>query len=248
MSLFKFALFTALVSAGSYLIYRKNKKELEKCKYCGKNCNTNGIDVKYCPEFQPFKNATIKLNYFGFIDNAERLGYCAAGLYASYNDMLLFVREERNGKNLLNFIGGKRESKEETPDKTAIREFIEETSDKHDNPLIEYSHDRKCYILKSTHEITPIIYKHKSLWIAQSKYVLFSAKVNKNFYNESILLNYNHNSKMELVWVNIKEITEMMKNDKLEEYFHGFAIVMLKLIQNAGVDGLLKFSIENSNS
>lgn len=98
-----------------------------RCKYCGKRkCNPYGIDVKYCPLFHPIKMATASEDYvLPKLQPHEENGYCAAGFFIKQNGKVLMIQETRGGITLYNFIGGKREYREESYF-TALRECHEE--------------------------------------------------------------------------------------------------------------------------
>lgn len=185
----------------TFIQYKKKSKLL--CKYCNKNCNRFGIDVKYCPRFKPLKHGCSKSDYIAESDkivDKDILGFCAAGFFIYHDDNILVALETREGKELFNFIGGKRESKSETPYQTASRELQEEIK----GDIKDYEKGKKA------------------LWIAQSKYFLFPVEAKSSSISENTLI--------KTQWIKIKDIIEMINENKLHEKFHTFACNMIQSI------------------
>jgi 8-oxo-dGTP pyrophosphatase MutT (NUDIX family) len=123
-----------------------------QCTYCGKS----GHLLKTCPEFVLKKNActgAITITTQAGAEQANVDGCCAAGVLLWDGDIyaprLYAVREEREGKTLLNFVGGKRAGRE-SPAEIAERELDEEVGLK-----LRVDPDSKC------------------LWSGRSKYFLY---------------------------------------------------------------------------
>jgi hypothetical protein len=106
------------------------------------------------------------------VNSGDLAGFCAAGfIVTNKKKQFLVIKEQRNVngkiKVSLNFIGGKRDRILETPLKTAIREFGEETLN--------------SFTLKEDN-VTPLLY----MWFSQSKYFLIHIE-----YDGDICLNDN---------------------------------------------------------
>ena len=145
------------------------------CKYC------NGMNhkMKDCPEYRIDTDACSKDDYYikggRFNEDVRKndlKGFRAAGHLAHTINKdgriyVLMIMEKREGKCLYNFIGGKRDSKDETPVKTSVREAKEELK------------DVKTIKGKLTSEDTyqkRIFVSTGTFWIAKSKYFLFGVR------------------------------------------------------------------------
>jgi 8-oxo-dGTP pyrophosphatase MutT (NUDIX family) len=133
-------------------------------------CLGLGHRLAFCPGFKPFKDATSNNNYVSKnLGVRERIGYCTSGILPIYVDhvteniYVFMIQETRDGVSLFNPIGGKRESRVETVEYTAIRELNEEYNSKaviHDYPILftDFGEFRNSV----------------ALWYAKGKYVLYS--------------------------------------------------------------------------
>lgn len=123
-----------------------------------RSCKTS--NSKDCVEFK--KQKVSNFDYIVFLQKDlyenDFAGFCSAGiLLVDDFGNFLAVKEQRDGQLLYNLIGGKRDTYEETPLKTATREFEEETGVILNNVLI------KSYT-----------------WFSFSKYVIVEAYVRKD--------------------------------------------------------------------
>ena len=113
--------------------------------------------------FKKVKNKVSKYNYvfenIRDIPKNDLDGFCSAGiLLENEHNEFLAIKEFRNGKNMWNLIGGKRNNIHEQPSQTALREFEEETS----NRLSFNFNNFK-----------------KVIWVSESKYFLYNIYIKK---------------------------------------------------------------------
>ena len=175
---------------------------------CG-YCRVEIHPPKECRMFDEFKKNCTKTNYRSTLKNNDLAGFCAAGvaviitnLADGNNKYVLMIRETRADKFLLNFIGGKRESRGETPDETARREYSEEVGYDLDINLISHA------------ELT------NPIWMAQAKYALY-------FVDKTLMKLPDIETNSPLVWVNINDWDNL--NQVL---YHPFAVSMIGAIKS----------------
>lgn len=130
---------------------------------------------KECPRFCKRKKLTFQQSYClqyssETTSQTELDGYCAASLcLVRFNPTggyeLLVVKEIRNNKVALNFIGGKREKLSDSFLTTAIREFKEETTFEY----IEESGVRRCFASMLLNDDEIRTQNYITVWIANSK-------------------------------------------------------------------------------
>jgi 8-oxo-dGTP pyrophosphatase MutT (NUDIX family) len=130
-------------------------------------CKHEGHDYKKCPEFAKLKKKVSPFDYVALAENCifeeDLAGFCSAGfLLINKKHEFLAINEKRNGVNLWNLIGGKREDFSETPIDTAVRELSEEAWN---SPSL------------LPMQITAI---RKYIWISSSKYFLIVAEVDRD--------------------------------------------------------------------
>jgi ADP-ribose pyrophosphatase YjhB (NUDIX family) len=140
------------------------------CLFCFKGRHA----PKSCPSFKQLKANTSKFSYQckgNSIKQCDRDGFASAFLLpyikpADSTDILvLLALESRHGHMKLNFIGGKRDAVAETPQQTAVREFIEETGSETNGLLrAETIKQLKSHDFSNT----------SVLWNNQAKLLLFS--------------------------------------------------------------------------
>jgi 8-oxo-dGTP pyrophosphatase MutT (NUDIX family) len=199
----------------------RKKSEIEVVKeYTG--------PFKTHPEFVAAKAKVSKHNYItktGELLASDTFGFCAAGIFPFLVDELgvkrvLFACEERNGKLMYNFIGGKRESMQESPAATAMREFQEETKTKSGKVVYEID------------ELTGSV-----AWFSNAKYALFAAPIDKYHHH----IEYQDLSDYELTavngvrWFSIAELENIIRehsNGNAQELFHPFAFDMISVLHN----------------
>lgn len=138
------------------------------CMYCYsldhimKDCPEYRIDTDGCSNDDYFINH----NFDKKVRKNDLKGFRSAGIfpYTINKDgsiHVLMVFEKRGEKSRYNFIGGKRESKEETPLKTMERELKEEHNGE--------------FKIDTTTVVTG------TYWIAKSKYFLFCARTQQKY-------------------------------------------------------------------
>lgn len=138
-----------------------DKKE---CSYCKGNHCFNSCNI-----FKNLKNKITDYNYcvsnFVEIPENDFKGFCSAGiLLLNGKGKFLAIKEYREGRELWNLIGGKREEYHETPLCTALREFTEETG----------------YYLS----IRPESVK-QTFWFSKSKYFLQRVEISDSFIKDN---------------------------------------------------------------
>jgi 8-oxo-dGTP pyrophosphatase MutT (NUDIX family) len=184
------------------------------CSYC----HIRGHVAKSCPEFQLAKSRCTSGNYVSTqgLNPLDSTGCCAAGVYAYYVatdgvKYVLMAQEERQGKLLMNFLGGRRNTREETPKEIASREVLEETTTAQtgmnfvvDSILPSHIKDQ----LVSDHNFSGHVY-----WTGYCKYALYPFKMTltPEEANDIVRKDRKFDEIKCLKWVTLKQLKQKKK-------------------------------------
>lgn len=128
----------------------------------------------------------------------DREGCLSAGLLLSKLDenkenLVLMVYEPREGKQVLNFPGGKRGLNDTSPEYTAIREFDEETD-------FLYNQDQ-IYDVENM-----LKYPCSAFWYHRGRYCLFTLPMSENMKKLDL-------KSKKLHWINVKHLMNVLEQE-----------------------------------
>lgn len=221
----EFLIGTSVLACILAMWVRKRQRHL--CGYCDEEYHP----PKICTVFRRIKSLCTTEDYIGkeLLQN-DMEGCCAAGVIPFVFDKeskkyKFFVTQEKRYGNLkYNFLGGKRNERCETPWMIACRELIEEIPDE----KIIANTKTRLYPRRQRND------NHLVLWSANSKYALFSLRLDYEDYLSYQKIQFLRN-------LGIHEIEVDMSLDPDE--WHPFAYSMIERIESER--GLLGFLLDS---
>jgi 8-oxo-dGTP pyrophosphatase MutT (NUDIX family) len=213
---------------------KNHPQDVSVCSYC----ETKGHDIKGCPIFLVLKRQVSKKEYVnedGELLAQDDLGCCAAGifpyLYRANEEgktvkHVLLALENRGGKMLYNFLGGRRDTPKETPQSIAKREFWEELMD------VTNKTDKSPGSQLLTDETIERLDREKLgqvYWSGFSKFGLFAFQLTDaelNLVEKSKTAIFDEISGLK--WFTINELLDQMNESKKDSLLHSFTSQWLR--------------------
>jgi 8-oxo-dGTP pyrophosphatase MutT (NUDIX family) len=208
------------------------------CQYCSEI----GHKIGKCQLFTMYRshgNSFLYTNTSGILEYSDIKACSAAGIfpYCYKNDgtgierkYILLALQRRRGNVKFNFLGGKRDTSQESPADIAKREFIEETT----------SSRSQLSIL--SHQTTNKLMHHKFTsvhWCGPSKYALYPFELDRHEANIDRKCK-TFDEIIRLEWFTIPELIDEIKYKDADSRLHSFTIQMVKHIHDSiGLDNFV---------